>query len=321
MLLKYSTFKPSRFLLKTRTFFTKSKCYHDHKHDAQANSQELISSWKSHVSNIVVTRHDTLVATPLQLLALTLNRETIVDNVSSTETPPVGTPIPPNYHLAYFLPKNFEKELASDGYGTHYSPPPPFLRRMWAGGEISLDSNNPLLVGQNVTMTTKVRNVEFKIGSSGENVFVWLDKEIHNEKGWSVRDTRCLAYMKDTNKIPDFEKIVLPSEVLLFRFSALTFNSHRIHYDHLYSTKVEGYPRCLVHGPLTCTLLMDLVRDNLPSNKLHIKSFSYRALSPLYVGEEFKICGKKSDTSDMSFEVWAENKEGGVAMRGTAIYG
>ncbi|CAG8816305.1 23888_t:CDS:2, partial [Racocetra persica] len=144
-----------------------------------------------------------------------------------------------------------------------------------------------------------------KIGKLGENVFVWHDKCISNENGW-------------TNMTPEFEKIISPSSILLFRYSALTFNSHRIHYDHIYSTKAEGYPGYLVHGPLTCTFLLDLVRDNLPSTA-YIRSFSYRALSPLYVGEEFKLCGSKSDINDKSFDVWAENIQGGVAMKGTAM--
>ncbi|CAG8584608.1 2711_t:CDS:2, partial [Diversispora eburnea] len=246
------------------------------------------------------TSHDTLYATPIQLLSITLNRKTLCNNnnIPSTELPPLGTPVPPNYHLVYFLPKDYENELALDGYKTRYSPPPSilktsFTKRMWAGGELLFNPQNPLLIGQKVQMTTKIRDVKYKISSNNQNnnhhnrdemnekVFVWLEKEISNEFGWSLKDTRCLVYMKPqdsnsklpprkiikSNKESEFKKIIYPSEILLFRFSALTFNSHRIHYDHEYSTKVEGYP----------------------------------------------------DTTDISYEAWAENKEGGIAMKGTAI--
>ncbi|CAG8539497.1 7051_t:CDS:2, partial [Scutellospora calospora] len=296
--------------------------------------ESLILSWKTKVAKIVDIKEDTLTATPLQLLSITLNRKEIINNIPSIQTPPDETPLPPNYHLAYFLPRDYENELSSDGYKTKFSPPAPFLRRMWAGGELKFNQENPLKIGQKVKMTTKVRDVEYKMGKLGKNVFVWLDKEIVNENGCSLIDSRCIVYMpaseenkpKPPRKIikenisSEFEKVIFPTSILLFRYSALTFNSHRIHYDHIYSTKTEGYPGCLVHGPLTCTLLLDLIRDNLP-NTSYIKTFSYRAMSPLYVGEEFKICGKKSDTNDKFIDVWAENIHGGIAVTYVLVIG
>ncbi|CAG8732432.1 23885_t:CDS:2 [Racocetra persica] len=298
----------------SRTFFTSLQFKNNY-------SEVLISSWKTTISRIVTTKEEILFPTPLQLLSITLNRKEIINNIPSTQTPPDETPLPPNYHLVYFNPSDYEHELSNDGYNTLYSPPPPFLRRMWAGGELKFNHKNQLRIGQKAKMTTKLRDAEYKIGKLGENVFVWLDINISNDNGWCIKDTRCFAYVPSSENLsPEFEKVILPTSMLLFRYSALTFNSHRIHYDHIYSTEIEGYPGCLVHGPLTCTLLLDLIRDNLPSSS-YIKSFKYKALSPLYVGEEFKVCGKKGHTDNTSLDVWAENIQGGVAMKGTAIIG
>ncbi|CAG8800249.1 36000_t:CDS:2, partial [Gigaspora margarita] len=293
----------------SRTFFTSLQSRNN-------QSESLISSWKSKLDETVDTREETLFPIPLQLLSITLNRKEIINNIPSTQPPPNGTPLPPNYHLVYFTPRNYEHELTNDGHKIHYSPPAPFLRRMWAGGELKFNHKNQLKIGQKAKMITKLRNVDYKIGKLGENVFVWFDNDINNENGWCIKDTNCVAYVpirddkkpRPSRKIikenlsPEFEKAILPTSILLFRYSALTFNSHR----------------CLVHGPLTCTLLLDLIRDNLP-NSSYIKSFNYKALSPLYAGEEFKVCGKKSQTNNASLDVWAENIHGGIAMRGTAI--
>ncbi|CAG8816848.1 14554_t:CDS:1, partial [Racocetra persica] len=131
--------------------------------------KSLIVSWKSKVTKIIDNQEDTLVATLLQLLSITLNRKEIIDNIPSAQTSPVETLLPPNYHLAYFLPKDYEHELSYDGYKTKYSPPAPFLRRMWAGGELIFNNENLLRIGQKATMTTKIRDVEHKIGKLGEN--------------------------------------------------------------------------------------------------------------------------------------------------------
>lgn len=295
--------------------------------------KELFNDWKAKVSQDVDTSVDTITATPLQLFTISLRRKYIIDDLLATQVPPKGTQIPPNYHLAYFPPKAYENELESDGTESRYAPPPPFSRRMWAGGELSFSANNPLRVGQQVSMSTKCREVKVKPSPRGENLFLWLDRDISNELGWSMREARCIVYLKNEekkqeqkiikiNKVPDFEQTIFPTSTLLFRFSALTFNSHRIHYDHSYVIQTEKFPGCLVHGPLTLTLLLDLMRDNLPNKTSFIKSFTHRAVSPLFVDEEFKVCGKRNESDDPisnSYELWAENKHGGVAMKATAI--
>ncbi|KAG9294975.1 hypothetical protein G9A89_017769 [Geosiphon pyriformis] len=293
--------------------------------NTRIDGERLISNWKSEVIKDTKISKDFITSSTLQLLSLTLNRKNIISDLSATHVPPEGTPVPPNYHLAYFPPRVYESQLADDGYVTTHSPPSPFLRRMWAGGELSFNNQNPLRVGQIVNMETRCRDIKLKNGSQGESVFVWVDRDLSNENGWSMRDTRCLVYIKrcdkkqerrviKVNKIAEFQKTIHPSSILLFRFSALTFNSHLIHFDHRYATEIEGYPGCLVHGPLTCTLLLDLIRDNLNERDAFIKSFSYRALSPLIVDHEFKVCGKKHDSKKEFYEVWAENAQGGNSL-------
>ncbi|KAF9194836.1 hypothetical protein BGZ51_007056 [Haplosporangium sp. Z 767] len=248
------------------------------------------------------------------------------------------TPLPVNWHHVFFPPMIGERDLGQDGYEMTHAPPAPFLARMWAGGGVEQNPANLLRVGQDMSMTTKCTGVDIKQNRSGEvMVFVSLEKLIENEHGWALTDTRTLVYMeKDEKKVnptkpklvkpkrqPDFSTTVHPSAILLFRYSALTFNSHRIHFDHEYANKVEDHPGCLVHGPLSATYMLENLRQHLKPGMI-MKNFRYRALSPLYVDQSIKICAKQmpvvptmdADVID-SYEVWVQNPDGGLAMSGT----
>ncbi|KAI1299512.1 hypothetical protein EDD11_006475 [Mortierella claussenii] len=237
-----------------------------------------------------------------------------------------------------------ESDLGQDGYEMTHAPPDPFLARMWAGGGVEQNPANLLRVGQDMLMKTKCTAVDIKHNRSGDlMVFVSLEKWIENDYGWALTDTRTLVYMeKDrhegdkkkqdeqvkpkivkSRRQADFSEMIHPSAILLFRYSALTFNSHRIHYDHEYASNVEGHPGCLVHGPLTATYMLENLRKHLKPGRV-IKNFRYRALSPLYVNQPFKICAKNMPvvpTMDAevieSYEVWVETPNGGLAMSGT----
>ncbi|OZJ04331.1 hypothetical protein BZG36_02370 [Bifiguratus adelaidae] len=288
--------------------------------------------WANVVKKKVEMTHDVITPSQFNLVANTLHTQTEQQYVGE-HLPPVGTPLPPNWHLAYFPPRILEHNLAPDGYEVNHAPPEPYIQRMWAGGELAFSGDNRLAVGDSAKLTTTVKDIEIKQGKRGVNCFVWLNKDIENQHGWCLRDTRCLVYMNrgkagerkhlTASKIPDFQQVIHPSAVLLFRYSALTFNSHLIHYDHEYATQVEGHASCLVHGPLTCTLLLDLLRANLNPKKHHIRSFSYRALAPLYMHEPLTVCGKlhvkKDGSSHCTYDLWAKNSQNGLAMSGTAI--
>ncbi|KAI8926024.1 hypothetical protein BC831DRAFT_400467 [Entophlyctis helioformis] len=250
--------------------------------------------------------------------------------------PLAGSPIVPASHLTLFPPRVPEPLLAADGYDSDWSPPPPFVRRMWAGGVFEWDPANPLRVGQDVWQTTRLVSVDHKQRglangrTTGDAVFVTLDKDISNSDGFAMRETRSYVYLEagppavrrlvKSPADPDFSTTVRPSMVTLFRYSALTFNSHLIHYDHTYAHGIEGYDSCLVHGPLTCTLLLNHFRLNAPDKTL--TRFSYRAMSPVLVGRPLSLHGRwGKDALGKSYcELWASNDEGGLAMKGTAEY-
>ncbi|KAG0340211.1 hypothetical protein BG004_006502, partial [Podila humilis] len=304
---------------------------------------EIINVWKASIlSKPVIVEHDTIRPTVLQQLDMTLSKTTPPRN-SSLNDPlsKIGAPLPVNWHHVFFPPMIGEVELGDDGYEMTHAPPAPYLARMWAGGGVEQNPANLLRVGQDMKMTTKCTGVDIKQSRSGDvMVFVSLEKLIENEFGWALTDTRTLVYMeKDEKKKTDseaikpklvkprrqadFSTVVHPSAILLFRYSALTFNSHRIHFDHEYASKVEDHPGCLVHGPLSATYMLENLRQKLGAG-LVMKNFKYRALSPLIVDRPLKVCAKKMPvvpTMDAevleSYEVWVENSEGGLSMSGT----
>ncbi|KAG0050445.1 hypothetical protein BGZ83_004794 [Gryganskiella cystojenkinii] len=299
--------------------------------------QEIITNWKNAVlKKPASVELDTIRPQTLQQLAMTLDKTT--PSVKTVAEFKNGSPLPVNWHHVFFPPMIGEQDLGGDGYEMTHAPPAPYLARMWAGGGVEQNPANLLRVGQEMKMTSKCTGVDIKQSRSGEvMVFVSLEKLIENEHGWALADTRTLVYMQkdETKTTPvkpklvkprrqaDFSTTVLPSAILLFRYSALTFNSHRIHFDHEYANKVELHPGCLVHGPLSATYMLENLRKKL-GDGLIMKNFHYRALSPLYVDHPIKICAKKMPVvptmeADVveSYEVWIENSEGGLSMSGT----
>ncbi|KAF9173002.1 hypothetical protein BGX21_010636 [Mortierella sp. AD011] len=304
---------------------------------ASPSPADIIAEWTASIlKKPVLIERDTIRSQTLQQLAMTLSKETPTSATAATFKK--GALLPVNWHHAFFPPMIGENDLGKDGYEMTHAPPAPFLARMWAGGGVEQNPANLLRVGQDMLMKTKCTNVDIKQNRSGDiMVFVSLEKQIENEHGWALTDTRTLVYMeKDENNLQtpksklvkprreaDLAIVVHPTAVLLFRYSALSFNSHLIHYEHQYANKVEGYPGCLVHGPLTSTFMLETLRQNLKPGQI-IKNFRYRALSPLYVDQPIKICTKNTATvptmeADIidSYEVWVENPEGGLAMSGT----
>ncbi|KAJ2217330.1 hypothetical protein EV179_000480 [Coemansia sp. RSA 487] len=242
-----------------------------------------------------------------------------------------GAILPPAAHLVYFPSHTTEPELAPDGYHADEAPPHPFVQRVWAGGLIEFAPANPLRVGHLTTQTKTIKTVDIKERSGADPlVFVKLCLDMCNDTGLCVTEYRDLAYMVPTNlqrkivsynKQPDFSHTITPSEILLFRYSALSWNSHRIHYDAPYACGVENHPGLLVHGPLTCTLLLQLLQSHMPAG-MALKSFDYRAISPLYCAQSLSLNGRwigPDSTGETSrCELWVANNEGGVSMKGVA---
>ena len=236
--------------------------------------------------------------------------------------PPKGAPIPPLAHWYFGLPHVTQGALGPDGLQAKdgFSPPVPLPRRMWAGGRIRF--HHPLRVGDDVTQTATIAKIEPKFGRNGALVFVTTRFEMANAQGVAVTDEidgvfREAARPDEAARPPvmapddeTFGRTVEMDVVKLFRYSAITFNGHRIHYDRPWATEVEGYPGLVVHGPLIATLLADLYCSQFGAETL--ASFEFKALSPLFDTHPFQICGRRD--SDGSVALWTRRHDGAVSM-------
>ena len=268
------------------------------------------------------SRRDQVTAAAIMALAATLDREDLV--------PQTGDPLPPLWHWLYFLPISRQSEIAEDGHARRggFLPPVPLPRRMWAGNRLQF--YRPLKVGDPVSRTSMISAVSSKEGRTGPLVFVTVQHKISNAQGIAIDEEQDLVYRERPKRgdpaVPpkaapehaDWQHVVRPDPVLLFRYSALTFNGHRIHYDRRYATEVEGYPGLVVHGPLLATLLLDLLRRDMPDAT--VSRFSFRAVSPLFDTASFSVCGRiKADKTQV--ELWAQSSERWLAMEATATLG
>jgi 3-methylfumaryl-CoA hydratase len=264
-----------------------------------------------------VQRTDTITAAPLAALAAALDRD--------DPAPATGTAVPPLWHWLYFLPIARQSELGPDGHPRRggFLPPVELPRRMWAGGRLTFE--RPLRVGEVATRTSRIDDVTAKDARSGPLVFVTVHHALSTPEGHAISEAHDIVYRglpapgsaATPQRAPTdetFARTVVPDDVLLFRYSALTFNGHRIHYDRRYVTEVEGYPGLVVHGPLIATLLLDLLRRERPTAT--VARFDFKAVSPLFDLHPFELCGRPD--GERGFALWARNHEGGLAMQATA---
>ena len=247
---------------------------------------------------------------------------------------PADGTVAQGYHWCLALPDAPTAGLGEDGHPLRDSSPDSFLppvpqpRRMWASSKVEFLI--PLCVGAQIERRSRVASVTAKNGASGPLVFVDIAHETHADGALAVREVQSLVYRDPppagTPPVPsapgpeafdpagwDTHRALEPSEALLFRFSALTFNSHRIHYDAPFAANVEGYRGLVVHGPLTATLLLDLARRGLGDNAL--KSFSFRGVSPAIAGEMLHLVMRSKDAA---FELGTYASDGREVMRASA---
>jgi 3-methylfumaryl-CoA hydratase len=239
--------------------------------------------------------------------------------------PKMGDVLPPLYHWLYFLGTAATEALDVDGHPKRgdFLPPVTLPRRMWASSDIRFEGD--LHIGDMVSQTSTIESIA-ETGRTGPLVFVNLRHEVTGPSGLCVVDRQTVVYRemppKDASTPPAkpaptdeaFHRVVSPSAALLFRYSALIFNAHRIHYDHPYTTEVEGYPGLVVHGPLLATLLSDLVRRNTGDRGL--AAFQFRAMSPVFDDADFTVCGRSDGDKDM--QLWAKNAGGGLCVQAQA---
>jgi 3-methylfumaryl-CoA hydratase len=256
-----------------------------------SNTEPDLQSWVGRSETV----HDTVGATPVVALNATLDHPAML--VAE------GSALPPLWHWLYFLPMHRQSEIGADGHAKRggFLPPVPLPRRMWAGSQFEFRA--PIRVGDRVARTSTIADVTSKDGRTGKLVFV---KVRHDLRCNGAADPALVEYhdivYREAQRADDvppppqaaqtgaaWQREIVPDDVLLFRYSALTFNGHRIHYDRKYVTEVEGYPGLIVHGPLIATLLLDLLRRNAPD--VEVASFRFKAVRPTFDLHPFRVNG------------------------------
>lgn len=262
---------------------------------------------------------DVATARPVAALNATFDRR--------EREPSEGDPVPPGWHWLYFLETAAQSDLAHDGHVKRggFLPPVELPRRMWAGGR--LDFRRPLRVGDELNRESEILSVEPKHGKSGSLVFVTVRHTVHAAGELAVIEEHDIVY-REAAKADDAPPQARPAPtgakwrreltadiVMLFRFSALIFNAHRIHYDLDY-VKEEGYPALIVHGPLQTLLMLDLCRRN----GAEVTHLEYRAVHPVFHTEALSVNGNPSGDGSTA-DLWIANAAGNYAMTGKATLG
>ncbi|EXJ95848.1 mesaconyl-C4 CoA hydratase [Capronia coronata CBS 617.96] len=331
---------------------------------SSADAQEVAEAFLNKFSKgQTFVRKQLLDANQLRLFSLTLDRPHLWPSsalLSKTleETEPLpGTPVPAGYHLIYFTPAQLPGILGLDGTDASFNPEAPFTRRMWAGGSCHWPGADPsrselalLRVGDTVTEVTKVLSCVPKvIRKTGESMLVvGVEKEFRNGKDeLCVVDRRNWVFRPALDpsrpasvvpKRPELSRTELEeaargkivreytrSEVTLFRFSALTFNAHRIHYDKAWATQVEGHRGVVVHGPMNLIAMLDLWRDETVdqgvgtarNDIVYPEKIDYRATSPVYSTEPYRVMMPAEAVDAKEADVTVVSNDGTVCMKGT----
>lgn len=258
---------------------------------------------------------DQATAAPIACLAATLDRD--------DAEPEPGDAVPPGGHWLYFLPRTRQSDLDRNGHARKggFLPPVPLERRMWAGGRIVFKS--PLRIGDAIHRRSEIADVSLRDGGSGQLVFVLVKHTVSGPDGVAIEEEHDIVYRGPAAPgaaeaaaktaapaDPPWRRQVTPDIVLLFRYSALIFNAHRIHYDKAFAMEEEGYPGLVVHGPLIATLLADLLARERPEAR--ISRINFRAVRPLFADREMTLAGKPSDTG---FTLWAADDGGALCAR------
>lgn len=240
------------------------------------------------------TRQDQL--TP----ALLARFRATIDSEESGDTAPQGI------HFCLCTPDAATGDLDSDGHPRRggLMPPVPLPRRMWASSRI--DFLSPIPAGAAIIRQSTVADIKEKTGASGALVFVTIDHLTHADKVAAVREEQTIVYRATSSDAPtprpadqpldlsdwSLHQPLIPGPTLLFRYSALTFNSHRIHYDLPYAVEEERYRGLVVHGPLIATLLLDLVAREIGHNRL--RHFAFRGAAPAFASEPLHLVGRQT---------------------------
>lgn len=242
----------------------------------------------------------------------------LVKRIAATlgeDTPAHGEALPPLWHWAFFQDPIAESALGGDGHPARggFLPPADNRNRMWAGGRVEFIA--ALRVGGEATRVSTIKHIEEKHGRTGALLFVTVQHDYLQDGELAIREEQDIVYREPSppksgggEALPagDWREGVVPSPTLLFRYSAVTFNGHRIHYDWPYVTGTEGYAGLVVHGPLIATLNLRAFRRANPQTRL--RRFAYRGLRPLIAPEPFEVAGRI--TAPGKAQLWAGNEAG-----------
>ena len=267
-------------------------------------AQRQLSEWLGKTSS----RSGLIESQQAQLLAATLDRD--------PQSVEAGMALPPLWHWCFLLEAARHSSLGGDGHPQRgdFLPPVDLPRRMWAGSEIEF--HKPIIIGDRASKQSRISNITQKQGKSGELVFVTVEHEIDQDGQLCLSERQTLVYREAAqmngaaNKpLPetrnpgesDFSVLLKADPALLFRYSAATFNAHRIHYDRDYAVQKEHYPGLLVHGPLLATLLLEQLNRHIGSD-LTLDKFDFRAQAPVYDLTPFHLCGKQSAKNE--YQLW-----------------
>jgi 3-methylfumaryl-CoA hydratase len=264
------------------------------------------------------TVEDEIALSPILRVAATLD---------DTETAfAAGSDLPAVWQWFYFLPRAPQSKLGADGHPEKggFMPPIDLPRRMFAGARMRF--HRPLRIGRAAVRQATIRDVSEKSGRTGRLAFVTVAYTFHQDDQLCIEEEQDIVYREtgasvsapQPRDLPSppaaaWWRVIQPDPALLFRFSAITFNAHRIHYDRPYATEVEGYPGLVVHGPLTAILLMELVRRNV---KRPVSGFEFRGRAPLFDLAPFRVVGTPGTGDKIDLE--AQTPDGQVAMTATA---
>ena len=249
------------------------------------------------------------------------------------ETAPTdGEAIPEGWHVGYFLSSVPTAALGPDGTpsGTGVLPKLPLPRRMYAGARLAFHA--PLRVGDRLRREIELTDVEVREGSTGTLMLTTQRRRIFTPRGLAITEEYDTVFREEVkpgaksgvpkrDAVPadlPWRRTITPGPVNLFRFSALTGNPHRIHYDRPYAMEVEGYPGLVVHGPFTQVCLTNFIRDHNPGRPIH--TFRMRARAPLFDTAPFDLVGRATE-GGAACEVWAITPGGTIAMQASAAFG
>jgi 3-methylfumaryl-CoA hydratase len=281
-----------------------------------------IDALRQHIGTMQV-EEDVATAAPPHGMIMTFDRD--------EEPPKEGEAIAPGWHRCYFLPMSRPSRLGADGLplDSGVMPAMPLPRRMFAGTKTTF--HKPIRVGDKLTRETELADIQLREGSTGVLIFTNVVARIIGPDGLALEEEARTAFRDEVKPgeksgIPKretppsgtpWERTITADPVSLFRYSALTFNPHRIHYDRPYAMEVEGYPGLVIHGPYSSQCLLDLARDN--SGGRAIKTYEMRARAPLFDTAPFKVVGRPTADGN-GCELWALTPEGTTGMTATATF-